>query len=158
MRPRRSAKRPATRIPTAPLPMTMNDPTSASRRSPRAMLARSITGDPRPHRVQLPHVAEVAEVRQPHGAVAHDVGGLCEIERLIRQRERTVADERERRSSRRATASTEATATLMRQFCDPIALTRYGDALPSVSAPTSTPRAKPRPSRNQVAMIFIPGG
>jgi hypothetical protein len=49
-------------------------------------------------------------------------------------------------------------ATFVRQLADPIALTRYGEAFPSVRAPISTPRAKPRPERNQVAMIFIPGG
>src|SRR5712692_10503645 len=57
-----------------------------------------------------------------------------------------------------ATAMIEATPTLTRQLDEPIALTRYGDAFPSVSAPTMTPRAKPRPSRNQVAISFIPGG
>src|SRR6266581_2547456 len=36
--------------------------------------------------------------------------------------------------------------------------TRCGNAEPSVSAPTSTPMATPRPSRNQPAAIFIPGG
>src|SRR4051812_2542300 len=57
-----------------------------------------------------------------------------------------------------ATATTDATPTFTRQFVEPTALTRYGDALPSVSAPTITPSAKPRPSRNQVAISFIPGG
>jgi hypothetical protein len=35
---------------------------------------------------------------------------------------------------------------------------RYGVALPIVSAPTMTPIARPRASRNHVAIIFIAGG
>src|SRR6266496_4272686 len=36
--------------------------------------------------------------------------------------------------------------------------TRCGAAEPRVSAPTMIPIAQPRPSRNQPATIFIPGG
>src|SRR6266699_7278832 len=36
--------------------------------------------------------------------------------------------------------------------------TRWGTAEPSVSAPTRIPIAQPRPSRNQPAAIFMPGG
>jgi hypothetical protein len=39
-----------------------------------------------------------------------------------------------------------------------IACTRYGVALPTVSAPTTVPTASPRRARNQVAIIFIAGG
>ena len=39
---------------------------------------------PGPHRVQLPHVAEVAEVGQAYSAIAHDVGDLRQIEGLRR--------------------------------------------------------------------------
>ena len=35
---------------------------------------------------------------------------------------------------------------------------RCGAAEPTVSAATSSPIASPRPSRNQVAAIFIAGG
>jgi hypothetical protein len=35
---------------------------------------------------------------------------------------------------------------------------RWGNAEPSVSAPTTTPSALPRRSRNQPAAIFMPGG
>src|ERR1700757_95978 len=57
-----------------------------------------------------------------------------------------------------ASAESDANETLTRQLEDPTALTRYGDALPRVSAPTSTPSAKPRPTRNHVAITFIAGG
>lgn len=40
----------------------------------------------------------------------------------------------------------------------PMALSRYGSAFPTVSAPTNVPIAKPRAERNQVATIFMPGG
>ena len=39
-----------------------------------------------------------------------------------------------------------------------MACTRYGVALPTVSAPTIVPTASPRRARNQVAIIFIAGG
>jgi hypothetical protein len=39
-----------------------------------------------------------------------------------------------------------------------IALTKYGVAFPTVSAPTMTPIASPRCDRNQVEIIFIAGG
>ena len=35
---------------------------------------------------------------------------------------------------------------------------RYGTAEPTVRAPIRMPMARPRPSRNHVAMIFIAGG
>ena len=38
------------------------------------------------------------------------------------------------------------------------ACTRYGVALPIVSAPTTVPIASPRDERNQVAIIFMAGG
>ena len=37
-------------------------------------------GSPRPHRVQLPHVAEVTEAREPHAAIAEDFRDLARIE------------------------------------------------------------------------------
>ena len=37
-------------------------------------------------------------------------------------------------------------------------VSRYGTAFPTVRAPTIVPMAKPRASRNQVAIIFIAGG
>src|SRR3712207_2008598 len=40
----------------------------------------------------------------------------------------------------------------------PSALTRWGSALPSVSAPTITPRALPRPFVNHVAISLRAGG
>src|SRR5215207_1393080 len=56
------------------------------------------------------------------------------------------------------TASPDTNRTFERHTSLPTALTRYGEAFPKVSAPTSTPKAVPRPRRNHVAIIFIPGG
>src|SRR5581483_4195668 len=85
---------------------------------------------PRPHRIQLPHVSEVAEVRETKAAI---------IRALM-------------------TAKSEAIPTFRRQLFGPMAWIRYGEALPIVSAPISTPSATPRPSRNHVAISFMPGG
>ena len=58
-----------------------------------------------------------------------------------------------------ATAVTAATPNTVRHCSAGTAQrTRCGSADPSVSAPTSTPMASPRPSRYQPAAIFIPGG
>src|SRR5947209_6036947 len=57
-----------------------------------------------------------------------------------------------------ATASAETKRTFARQSALPTAFTRYGEAFPSVSAPTRTPSAVPRPRLNHVAMSFMPGG
>src|ERR1043165_2139361 len=57
-----------------------------------------------------------------------------------------------------AAASGETNRTFARQSALPTAFTRYGEAFPNVSAPTRTPKAVPRPRRNHVAIIFMPGG
>src|SRR5688572_4529031 len=57
-----------------------------------------------------------------------------------------------------ASASTEATSSVWRQGSVVRPRTSHGVAEPTVSAPTRIPMARPRPSRNQVAMIFMAGG
>src|SRR5437763_4661957 len=54
-----------------------------------------------------------------------------------------------------AAASTETNRTLARQPALPTALTRYGEAFPSVSAPTRTPSAVPRPRLNHVGALTL---
>ena len=55
-------------------------------------------------------------------------------------------------------ASAEATRSVPRQGSSVRPRTRWGVAEPTVSAPIRIPIARPRPSRNHVAMIFIAGG
>ena len=47
---------------------------------------------PRPHREELPHVAEVAERREPHAAVAEDLARLARVEDGARKRVRPLGD------------------------------------------------------------------
>ena len=82
---------------------------------------------------------------------------------ICRASKGAAPDEKGPSPTKRATtpptvAMSESATRLTRQSALPIALTRYGEALPSVSAPIRTPSAIPRPSRNQVAIIFMPGG
>ena len=52
--------------------------------------------DPGPHRVQLPHVAEVAEVREPHGWLRQRRTSLADAEPRRGDRQRAIADRRPR--------------------------------------------------------------
>ena len=73
--PQRSAQSPATTQPTAPLAIATNatsDPSAAVRCPGCRQRGGGKRRDPRPHRVELPHVPEVAERREPRAAVAHD--------------------------------------------------------------------------------------
>src|SRR5207247_2444123 len=49
--------------------------------------------DPRPHRVELPHVAEVAEAREARAALAEDREGHPEVEARGGEAMRSLADE-----------------------------------------------------------------
>src|SRR5207253_1340805 len=49
--------------------------------------------DPRPHRVELPHVAEVAEAREARAALAEDREGHPEVEARSGEAMRSLADE-----------------------------------------------------------------
>ena len=49
--------------------------------------------EPRPHRVQLPHVAEVAKVGQAHAGVGERAHQVARLERATRERERAVGDQ-----------------------------------------------------------------
>jgi CO/xanthine dehydrogenase Mo-binding subunit len=57
-----------------------------------------------------------------------------------------------------ARVSSDVAAMTVRQSRPPRALIRCGAAEPTVSAPTMTPRAVPRLTRNHVAMSFMAGG
>ena len=52
-------------------------------------------GQPRPHRIQLPHVAEVSEVGEPHAAVAKDARHLSYVELRRGQRVGAFAHEQQ---------------------------------------------------------------
>ncbi len=77
--------------------MTRNDAALGERRrrAVRGEARAQEDGDPRPHRVELPHVPEVPEVRQAHAAVAEDLRDLRRVETGRRGRVRSVADEEE---------------------------------------------------------------
>ena len=49
--------------------------------------------EPRPHGIELPHVAEVAERRQPHAAVREHAADLVRVEDGRREAVRAVVDE-----------------------------------------------------------------
>src|SRR5262245_44764306 len=51
--------------------------------------------NPRPHRVQLPHVAEVAEAREPNAAVPKNLADLAPVKSRARQSQRTFPDEKQ---------------------------------------------------------------
>ena len=71
--PHASAQTPAITQPIAPLAMATNatsDPFAPGERRQRGDRRRRKRGDPRPHGVELPHVAEVAERGEPHAAIA----------------------------------------------------------------------------------------
>src|SRR5207244_6820204 len=57
----------------------------------REQLIRGEHDEPRPHRVQLPHVPEVAERGETDATVVEHEPGLPRIERRAWERERTVA-------------------------------------------------------------------
>ena len=61
-------------------------------------------------------------------------------------------------SAAASSAPADAVSVTGRMPAPGIACTRYGSALPTVSAPTMVPTASPRRARNQVAIIFIAGG
>src|SRR5689334_16571531 len=56
------------------------------------------------------------------------------------------------------TAATDPASTTTFTVALGNACTRYGSALPTVSAPTTVPTAKPRRDLNHVEIIFIAGG
>ena len=94
-RPSRSASQPASTQPAVPLPMARNaasEPAAAASATPAAAkLAVGEHGNPRPHRVELPHVAEIAERRQPRAARREDPPDRVGIEGRGRRDVRTVA-------------------------------------------------------------------
>jgi hypothetical protein len=57
-----------------------------------------------------------------------------------------------------AAVASDVAAITVRHSRPPSAFTRWGSALPSVSAPTITPSAVPLPFVNHVAMSFSAGG
>ena len=92
-RPSRSPSTPPTTQPSAPTPITANVASAA----PVASREERVAGEdeePRPHRVQLPHVAEVAERREPHAAVGEHAADLAGVERPPRERVRPFAARR----------------------------------------------------------------
>src|SRR5438034_658905 len=151
--PTRSAKRPATMHPTAPLAITTNAAVSASHAgSPlAARLARIMAG-------AHVHIAYSSHMCPKYPKFARRTPRLFTTAVACDRSKRWLGSAYgPSRTNRRmmmppTAARIETAPTLTRQLDEPMALTRYGDALPNVSAPTSTPRAKPRPSRNQVAI------
>ena len=113
--------------------------------------------DPRPHRVELPHVAEIAQIGEPQRHVAP--------RRRAHRADRSAArravgadageadqhrgGERAHRRQRRAECASRRR---------PSALNRCGDAEPSVSAPTRMPTISPMSPFAQVAASFMPTG
>src|SRR5439155_212017 len=62
-------------------------------------------------------------------------------------------------TSRAATSAPPDTTTTTGATREPAsACARYGTALPTVSAPTTVPIARPRSEENHVAIIFMAGG
>src|SRR4029079_14682269 len=66
-------------------------------------------GEPAPHRVQLPHVSEIAEALQPWAGRAEHARDLARIEARARKRERSFAnrEQRDDRGQRRRRGAAE---------------------------------------------------
>ena len=169
-RPSRSATRPPHTHPAPPTAMTANDRAVTAeadcarqrRRCPaagaRGRAREQEGGDPGPERVQLGHVAEVAARREPPAPVAHHGGDEAPRERARGERIRPVAIAEPARARAASTARGARRRARRRAMPAPgMACTRYGVALPMVSAPTTVPTARPRRARNQVAAIFMAG-
>ena len=103
-RPSRSASQPASAQPAVPLPIARNaasDPAAAGvGDARRGEAGRGEHGNPRPHRVELPHVSEVAERREPRAANRGRSGG-SRADRTARWRRRTAHRARPRAPARR---------------------------------------------------------
>src|SRR5438034_8079549 len=118
---------------------------------------REEDADPRPHRVELPHVPEIAEAREPRAALPEDREGHPEVEA---RRGKSVGPLAHEGSNENGPGGGEerggAERSPPRQVGE--ASDQVGHRGATVRAPMRIPIARPRPSRNHVAMIFIAGG
>ena len=87
----RSASAPATTQPTPPTAIAAN--VAYRRLGARAVAVAEEDEEPRPHRVQLPHVPEVAEGGETNAAVAQHLPELARVERRTRERVRPLRHE-----------------------------------------------------------------
>ena len=102
--PTRSAINPAITQPAAPQPITRNDATSASDgiAATRTQTGANHERNPRPHRVELPHVTKVTEIRETHAAIVKDSANLLPIKSRGRQSVWTIADKEQRPPGRQS--------------------------------------------------------
>ena len=160
VRPSRSARAPATAQPIPPIATTANDAKLAPAGSSAPAAANDAamnSGQPRPHRVELPHVPEVPEIGQPDGRLPERRRGDARAEPRRRWLERPGPgghrDEERRRRPRPRWPQRRSRAS-RRRPSRRAARIRWGRADPTVSAPIRTPIARPRSRRNQPASIF----
>ena len=95
-------------------------------------------GDPGPHRVELPHVAEVAERRQPRAADRENTRAIARADRTARSAVTYGPSSTSVSTSSAARASpgpTPARSSVRHGDAGDSAVSRCGNALPSVSAP-----------------------
>ena len=111
-----------------------------------------------PHRVEFPHVTEIAERRQAYAGLLATCRMACGsngADAMTYGPSSTASQT----SAPPATASDDDTHISARQGTSAaIHASRCGNAEPIVSAPTTMPSAVPRRSRNQPAAILRPGG
>ena len=119
-------------------------------------------GDPRPHGVELPHVAQVADVGQADRWLGE--GAACHAQAEARRRGGRTAPRAPRPSARTAAtrqgmllAATTTPASRSRASV-PAARKACGDAEPMVIAPMIVPTARPRRRSNQPARTLSATG
>src|SRR5205809_198061 len=160
VRPQRSAYLPPSQHPNAPLPTTANVTSAGA--APCAPRACSLAATNATSHV---HIAYSSHIWPRYPMLASDSARFAKMRGAARQLNAAAGAANgpsfgtSRTRSPPAAAVTAATANTVRHCPAGTApRTRCGSADPSVSAPTSTPMASPRPSRYQPAAIFIPGG
>ena len=115
-------------------------------------------GDPRPDRVELPHVTQVSERREARAAVGEDAhDGIGSKRALLATYGPSPTKVLTRPPPTIANADAPSIRTRHGTVAEAVAR-RCGNAEPMVSAPMRTPSAAPRRSANHPAAIFMPGG
>ena len=158
----RAAECAATGMPPTTQPAARpNRPEGAPRSRPRPPVREA---DHQRHqheeRVQLPHVAEVAAGRCAKRRSFRKARTTAEgSKRAALARMGSLGHEQQHQQAPAAARIDSVTATACQGRPPPERpRTRCGSAVPRTSAPTRKPRAPPRPSRYQLAAIFMPTG
>ena len=164
VRPSRSARAPATTHPIPPAattpnatPLAADGPMSAV----AARLAATNDGNPRPHRVELPHVAQVADVGEAHRSLGEGVARHGQAEPCRRDGHRSLAHGHQRQDAGHQAGQAgghRPRPSSRRRRAFPRLAARGVPPEPSVIAPMRMPTASPRSRPNQPASTLSATG